>query len=153
MQFNRLRVEAELILGYIRPRELALLALESGLDGLHISRLAASDDPPTAYEQEVVLPRAMLEMDLIAISPRDAAVRMAVYRVRDIIEKELDPLLHTSELEKLWIASDYSDVLQPVGSLDDDVYLSRAMGEAETVIRSRVLEVLRQFIDRRWTSE
>lgn len=141
------RIEAELALGYIENLgELALLAIASGLNGPNISRLAAVDDYPSAYEKEIVLPRAMLEMGLTAVPVPEAALRMATYRVRDIIESKRDPLQYTRELEWLWIASEYSDALQPVGTLDDELWLYRSMGETEARIWGRVFEIMTTFV-------
>lgn len=58
--------------------------------------------------------------------------------VRDVVENGGDLLRYTKELERLWVASEYSDVLQSVGTLDDRVGIYRTMGEAEESIRPRV---------------
>jgi hypothetical protein len=139
--------EAELALGYIENLgELALIAIESGLNGPNITRLAAVDDRPSTYEKEVVLPRAMLEMGLTAISIHEAAVRMSLYRARDIVEHRRDPLQFRREFERLWIASDYSDVLQSLGTLDDELGVGRSMGETEENIPERAFEIMVQFL-------
>jgi hypothetical protein len=139
--------EAELALGYIENLgELALLAIGSGLNGPNITRLAAVDDHPSTYEKEIVLPRAMLEMGLTAISIPEAAVRMSLYRARDIVEHRRDPLPFTREFERLWIASDYSDVLQSLGTLDDELWLGRSMCETEENFRERMFENMVQFL-------
>jgi hypothetical protein len=141
------RLEAELALGYIdNLGDLALHAIESGANGPNITRLAAVDDCPSAYEKEIVLPRAMLEMGLTAIPIPQAAIRMAIYRTRDIVENRRDPLRYTRELERLWIASDYSDELQSLGTLDDELWLGRSMGETEERIRDRMFENMMQFL-------
>ncbi|HZR55289.1 MAG TPA: hypothetical protein VFA74_00330 [Terriglobales bacterium] len=58
------------------------MALEAGLDGPAIRRLAALDHP-TWSELDLVLPRAMREMQLAVITIGEAARRFAIQRAKD----------------------------------------------------------------------
>src|SRR5271169_5580790 len=104
MSFDRELVEAQLALGLIASSdapEVACSALEAGLDGPGIRKLAALDHP-TWSEVEQALPAAAAEMGLVRITVAEAAVRVATWRVKDILSGDKDPLSQTRELEILW---------------------------------------------------
>jgi hypothetical protein len=149
MPFNRELIEAQLSLKVIATSDtpkIAWDALEAGLDGPAIRRLAALDHP-TWSELDPVLPRAMQEMHLAVISIGEAARRFAVQRAREIIHSGKDPLRHAVEFERLWIRADYAKELQSVGTLIDDISIAEYSGKSEKEIRQWVAEVLKSFID------
>lgn len=102
-------------------------ALEAGLDGPAIRRLAARESP-TYFEIRDVLPRAAQEMGLVALAQKEAAVRMTRSLAREILHSGGDPLKRKSELFQLWIKSGYAQELQAVGSLEDEIYLASTIG-------------------------
>jgi len=73
--------------------QIALGALEAGLDGKAIRRLAVLEHP-TYFEVAEVLPRVMQELGLSQIPIGEAAVRVAKQIAREILNSEDDPLRH-----------------------------------------------------------
>jgi hypothetical protein len=107
--FDRRTIEARLSLNLIASSDMPKVAwdaLEAGLDGPGIRRLAALDSP-TYFEVRDVLPRAMKEMGLVKLTPNDAALRLAKNRAKEILDRGEDPLKHTREFERLWIHAGY----------------------------------------------
>lgn len=148
MPFDRGIIEARLALNFITSDEIPKLAwdaLEAGLDGPAIRRLAAFDKP-TWFQVNEILPDAMREMGLRAIGKREGAVRFAVQRAKEILENSLDPLKFTGEFWQLWIDTGYENEIVELGTLDDDVSIARQMGKNENEIRNRLTEKLRAFV-------
>jgi len=146
VSFDRAMIEAQLALGLIvssRMPNIAVDALEAGLDGPAIRRLAALDSP-THFEVRDVLPRAMQEMGLVDVSREVAASRLATRRAKEILERGEDPLKHTRDFERLWIDAGYPRALAPVGNLDDELYIAN-MEEKEG--RKFVIKRLREFVE------
>ena len=119
-------------------------ALEAGLDGPGIRRLAALDSP-TYFEVRDVLPRAMEEMGLVKLTPAVAALRLAKSRAKEILDRGEDPLKHTREFEWLWIRAGYPRELASVGNLDDDIYIANGI-QSDDQIRKWVIERLKKMI-------
>lgn len=145
--FDREIIEARLALDLIGSSDtpkIAWDALEAGLDGKYIRRLAALDSP-TYFEVREVLPQAMEEMGIVKIS-RDAAVlRIARHLAQEILESGKDPLKHIREFEWLWIKAGYPRGIQAVGNLYDDVYIASG-SQSENEIREWVTTRLKELL-------
>jgi hypothetical protein len=145
MPFSPRIVEARLALKLIRPEQfpaLAIDALEAGLDGPVIRRLAGLIQP-TGYEVDLYVERFMTEAGLAHVPTETAAFRLAQEIARDTLRTNADPLRVTRELERLWIATDYAHSISQLGTLDDDVYLLGQPDEARKMVR----ECLQEFAD------
>jgi hypothetical protein len=88
----------------------------------------------------------MEEMSLSHLPTREAALRLAKLWAADILRENSDPSRRTREFERLWIRADYSKELQEVGTLDDEVYLAREMGQSEELIREWLQQRLKDFV-------
>jgi hypothetical protein len=144
MPFEREIIEARLALNLVASDDwpkLASDALEQGLDGPGIRRLAAFIQP-TWSEVDQVLPNAIREMKLAPMAIGEAALLLAKRRAREILERGWDPLTHTREFEQLWIRAGYPQGLQPLGTLADEVSVARHMGRTEDEISSWVIQIL-----------
>src|SRR5215470_15809548 len=105
MPFDPKAVEAKLALNLISsvdmPR-LAWEALEAGLDGPAIRRIAAFEFP-TFFQIQEVLPKAMEEMHLTKLDKAPAALQLAKLRAQEILRADSDPLKHLRDFEHLYI--------------------------------------------------
>jgi len=119
-------------------------ALEAGLDGKYIRRLAALDSP-TYFEVMEVLPQAMQEMGLTKPSRVESAIRLAKVRAKEILDGSDDPLKHTRDFERLWIDAGYPKELMSLGTLDDEVWIASG-NRPDDRIRRWVVEQLQKFI-------
>lgn len=147
MAFDPKVVEAKLALNRISPTEMPKLAweaLEAGLDGPALRRIAAFEFP-TFFQIQEVLPQAMEEMHLVKLDKARAALQLAKFRAQEIMAKKSDPLSHLRDFEYLWIEADYSGELQDYGNLDDEVYVARLMGQPEDEIRAWVTTRLKRL--------
>ncbi len=145
MIFDRELVEAKLALGLIPSEDMPAVAwdaLEAGLDGSGITRLAALEHP-TFFEVAEVLPKAKVEMALVDLAISEAALRIARRWATDILERGEDPLRHTEEFWRLWVKADYARELQSVGTLNDDIWVAESTGQTRSQIRGWVSERLR----------
>jgi hypothetical protein len=149
--FDRRTVEAQLSLGLIASRDMPKIAwdaLEAGMDGPAIRRLAALDSP-TYFEVRDILSRAMEEMGLTNISRNVAALRLAKNLANDILASGSDPLKYQREFFLLWIRSGYPRELQSVGNLRDEIHVACTLGrlsEDQDKIRDWVNARLREFV-------
>lgn len=125
--------------------EIALSALEAGLDGKAIRRLAILEHP-TYFEVAEVLPRAMQELGLTQIPIEEAAVRVAKEIAKGILESGDDALLHLCDFESLWVRSDYAHQISELGTLYDDVYIAQSMGQSDEESRYWVTSILKGFV-------
>jgi hypothetical protein len=147
MTFDRELIEAKLALEMIPSEDMPAVAwdaLEAGLDGPGIARLAALEHP-TFFEVAEVLAKAKAEMALVDLSVCEAALRIARRWAAEILERGEDPLRHTKEFWSLWIKAGYAQELQSVGNLDDEVWIAESMGQTRSEIRKWVLDRLRAF--------
>jgi anaerobic glycerol-3-phosphate dehydrogenase len=147
MTFEPRVAEARLALNLISSTEMPKLAwdaIEAGLDGPAIRRLA-SFEFPTFFQVQEVLPRAMEEMRLARLDKTAAAVQLTKLRAQEILARNLDPLKYLRDFEQVWIASDYCRELRDYGNLDDDVHVARCMGQTEQEIRTWLTERLKQI--------
>jgi hypothetical protein len=145
--FDREIVEARLTLELIGASDMPKVAwdaLEAGLDGPGIRRLAALDSP-TYFEVRDVLPRAMQEMGLIKLTPGEAALRIAKNQAKEILKHGEDPLKHTRAFKWLWIHAGYPSELASVGNLYDDVYIANGT-QSDDQIRGWIIERLEQLV-------
>ena len=147
MAFQPRSIEAKLALNLISSTEMPAVAwdaLEAGLDGPAIRRLAALEFP-TYFEICEVLPRAMEEMRLSKLDEGQAAVRLAKLRAQEILRTDADPLKHLRDFEHLWIQSHYCRELNDYGNLEDEVYVAGATGQTEQEVRAFVLDRLKKL--------
>ncbi|UWZ84045.1 hypothetical protein [Occallatibacter riparius] len=144
MPFDRQLIEAKLAVARIDPAEmpgLAWDALEEGLDGPAIRRLAALDRP-SGWQADQVMPAFMAEAGLKQISVQEASIRLARHRASQVLLEGLDPLAHSNEFYMLWIDSGHVRVLQDAGCLNDEIAIGQKR-EAELSEYARtVLEEL-----------
>jgi hypothetical protein len=144
MAFEPRTVEARLALNLISSTDMPALAwdaIEAGLDGPAIRRMAALVSP-TFFEIRGVLPQAMEEMRLSRLGEGQAALRLAKLRAREILATNSDPFEHLRDFEHLWTQSHYCRELQDYGNLDDEVYVAKVMGRPSGEIRAWLLERL-----------
>ncbi len=149
MVFDPKTTEAQLALNLISAVDMPKLAweaLEAGLDGPAIRRLAALEFP-TAFQIREVLPQAMEEMRLTKLTETEAALRLAKIRAQLIVRSNLDPFQHLRDFEHLWIQTDYCRELQDYGNLDDEVNVARCMKQSEPEIRAWLMERLKKLSD------
>lgn len=144
MAFDPQIIEAKLALGKIAPSEMPALAwdaLEAGLDGSRIRRMAALTNP-SGWEVDQILTAFIAEAGLKAISPQEAAVRLARQLARKILSEKLDPLEYTKNFESLWIQTGYPGEIGEAGMLDDQKYVAEYMGQTEDELREYARSVL-----------
>jgi hypothetical protein len=145
--FDRDQIEAKLALNLIASvdmPQIALGALETGLDGKAIRRLAVLEHP-TYFEVAEVLPRAMQELGLTKIPIEEAAVRVAKQIAREILNSGDDPLRRIRDFESLWVRSDYADQIRSLGTLSDDVWIAQSTGRSDEETRDWVKSILKEF--------
>jgi hypothetical protein len=144
MPFDPQLVEARIALGMIAPEEMPALAadaLEAGVDGRRIRRMAALSST-SGWETDQVLPAFMVEAGLRTISISEAALRVARHIARRILNEGLDPLAFTRDFEAIWIRSDYCREIQEAGTLDDDKAVAQYMGRSEDDVREQARQVM-----------
>jgi hypothetical protein len=150
MTFDRQFAEARLALNFVLSDEMPSLAwdaLESGLDGPAIRRLAALERP-TVFEVMEILPKAMDEMQLAHLDAGEAARRLANHRALEILRTGEDPLKCTREFERLWIRAGYSHDIVAYGCLHEEVSVARLMGRSEQDIRDWLIRELKELANR-----
>jgi hypothetical protein len=144
MSFDPHLVEAKLALGMIGPDEMPALAcdaLEAGLDGPSIRRLAGLMKP-SGWESDQILPAFMREACLESISREEASVRVARQLAHRILSENLDPLAFSREFWLLWVRAGYPREIQDVGMLDDGKWVAECMGTSEAEVREDARNVL-----------
>jgi hypothetical protein len=144
--FDRELIEAKLALDLIASADMPKIAwdaLEAGLDGPAIRRLAALEKP-TYFEVAEVLPRASAEMGLAKLSTGEAALRVARRRAKEILDNGEDPLRHTRDFAALWIRAGYPREIQSVANLDDEIYIAQG-NQSDQRIREWVTARLRDL--------
>jgi hypothetical protein len=149
MVFDPRKAEARLALQLLPTSDMPVLAadaLEAGLDGPAIRRMAALDSP-TFFEIQAVLTQAMREMHLFRLEKEEAAVRLAKLRAQEILADNSDPLKHLREFESLWVAADYCHALQDYGTLDDELNVAKYMGRSEEDFRALVVAKLKKLAE------
>lgn len=149
MAFDRESIEEQIALNMIEPiQKVAWDALEAGLDGPNIRRLAAEDDVFHTLEKDALLAKAMHEMQLVMLTKVEAAERRAKRIARKILDSDADPFPHLRELESLWIRviGDCSTPMTALGILDDEVSIARNQGQSEVEIRAWVLATFKSVV-------
>ena len=145
MPFDRSLTEARLALDLIASADLpklAIEALEAGLDGVAICRLAVFESP-TYFEVRDLLPRAMEEMGVLQIPKGEASRRLAKQLAEQILGSNDDPLQHLRDFESLWIRAGHPKEIEGVASLYDDVWVAECSGQSDKEIRKWVMARLR----------
>jgi hypothetical protein len=105
--FDRDPIEARLALDLIASADvpqIALDALEAGLDGPATRRLVVLERP-TYFEVAEVLPRVRQELGLAQITIGQASVRVARQMARDVLLGGDDPLRQVCTFEFLWVVA------------------------------------------------
>lgn len=147
MAFDPKLVEAKLALQRVGPEELPNLAcdaLEAGLDGPWIRRLASLINP-SGWETDQILPKFMAETGLCQLTRAEASLRVARDLATRILSQDLDPLSFAGDFLRLWIDADYMDVLQKAGCLDDRIAIADALGQTEDELRDYARNVLTEL--------
>ncbi len=147
MPFDRGLAEARLALNLIASDEMPRLAwdaLEAGLDGPAIRRLAALQRP-TFFEVNEVLTKAMEEMQLKPVTGLEAARRLLKSIAQDILKSGADPRDHAWRLEAPWVRAGYPTELFEYGTLEDQVGVARQMGRSDGEIRSWLVTTLKKL--------
>lgn len=149
MTFDRELIEAALALEMIPSSgmpELAWDALEAGLDGPTIRRLAALEQP-TYFEVAPLLPKAKEEMGLREVAKGEAALRVGQELAAGILSHRTAddplPLCCAKQSEWLWVKAGYPQELRSVGNLCDEIDLAKVKGQTISQIREWVTERLR----------
>ena len=141
MPFDRELLEAQLTLDLIASADwpkVAQDAMETGIDGPATLRLAVLEKP-SFFEIRNLLPRIMKEMKLSELPKGIAAKRIAKSLAVEILNSGTDPLRYLRALEWLYIRSDYAKEVRPVGTLDDEVYISCLSAEEKReFVRARL---------------
>jgi hypothetical protein len=143
MTFDRQIIEAQIALGRIPPEDMTALAadaLEAGLDGPAIRRMAALEKP-SGWETDQVLARFMAEAGLRPIANNEAAIRLGRDLARRIVRENLDPLEHLGEFYSLYWQPDYPKELCDLGLLDDERCVFADLGHSEA-----------EFLEYAWTT-
>ena len=147
MPFDREMIEARLALRLISADEtprIAWDALEAGLDGPAVRRLAALV-LPTPLERDEVLPRAMKEMGLAQLTKGEAARRMAVRRAREILRSGEDPMRHLKWFEWLWVRSEHAPEVCEFGILKEDAKVAELCGVPQERIVGQIRGLLAEL--------
>jgi hypothetical protein len=116
------RAISQFALGKLSYRDLpdvACDALELGLDGPAIRRLA-SLQKPSYFGVGDLFEQALQEMGIQQWSKRDAAVFLAKEVGRDILAGKKEPLSGADEIWQLCVAADYPKELVNFGGLDQE---------------------------------
>ncbi len=124
MPFDREIVEARLALKLIDSEQmptLAVDALEAGLDGPAIRRLAALVQP-TWFEVNEALENAAREMQLEHIAISEAARCLMLQRAQEILHGKF-------------------------GTLDDEVHVAKSMGRSEQEIHEWLTQRFKELVD------
>jgi hypothetical protein len=147
VSFDRDQIEAKLALDLIASADMpqvALDALEAGLDGPATRRLAILQHP-TYFEVAEVLPRVRQELGLTQITIGQAALRVAKQIAREFLLTSDDPLRQVRIFELLWVRSGYAKEIQTLGTLHDEVWVAQSMGRSDAQIRDWVTSILKDF--------
>lgn len=144
MAFDPSLIEAKLALRRLGPDELpglAVDALEAGLDGPAIRRLAALISP-SGWETDQLIPGFMAQARLQSISQEEASLRLAKALAHRILSSGLDPLYYARDFELLWIQSDYLLCLSAVGMTGDLVHMGNSEEQARHQARASLCELI-----------
>ena len=147
MPFDRNQIEARPALNLVASSEMpqiALDALEAGLDGKAIRRLAVLERP-TYFEVAEVLPQVLQELGLAQVTTGEAALRIAKGLAEGILQSGDDPLKHLREFESLWVRADYDQGVMKLGTLKEHVWVAKSSGQSESKIREWVMATIREF--------
>jgi hypothetical protein len=124
MGFDPKVAEARLALNLIETTEMPKLAwdaLEAGLDGPAIRRLAALEFP-TFFQIRDSLPRVMEEMHLMKLGGGEAALHLAKMRAQEVLRSNAHVLRHVGDFHYFWVQADYCDELREYGILGEEAY-------------------------------
>ena len=126
MPFDLATFEAEVALKLILTERLPSVAqdaLEAGFDGPHVLRMAILE-PAAGWAIDQALPPMLEELGLCAISPEEAALKLARQRAQHLMKTGEDPMPSMPYFHRLLLASDYSDELYELAYFDDEDFYS-----------------------------
>ncbi len=149
MAFDHSIIEARLALDLVSPEEMPRLAwdaLEVGLDGPAMRRLAALEKP-SGWEVDQLRAAFIRECGLKPVSLERAWTIMARQLAQQILEEGSDLLSYARSFQQMWIKAGYPKRLQYLGMLDDDLYIAQYTGQSEAKFRASVLEDLAELSD------
>lgn len=156
MPFDPATFEAEVALKLIpteRMPSVAQDALEAGFEGPHVLRMAVLE-PVAGWGIDQALLAMMEELGCRAISPEQAAFRLARQRARQILETGENPLLSVPYFYRLMVEADYPEELIELGYFDDDdIFYSDDPEEKQTRAREALEELLSPELRRKRLAE
>jgi hypothetical protein len=144
MSFDLANFEAEVALRLIPTERLPAIAqdaLEDGFDGPNVLRMAILE-PVAGWGIDQALQPMLTELGCQAISPKEAALRLAQIRARRILETGEDPLPSIPCFYRLMLAADYPEELIELGYFDDDDIFFSDVPEEKRMRAREALEVL-----------
>jgi len=120
-------------LSYSDLPDVACDALELGLDGPAIRRLA-SLQKPSYFGVGDLFEKALQEMGIEQWSKRDAAVFLAKEIGRDVLAGKKEPLAGADEIWELCVAADYPKELAIFGGLDQEFDTPQLIEECRILV-------------------
>jgi hypothetical protein len=120
-------------LPYSELPDLACNALELGIDGPSIRRLA-SLQKPSYFEVGHLFEQALREMGFRQWSKRDAAVFLSKAIGREVLAGQKEPLSGADEIWELCCAGDYRQELLVFGQLDQEFQIPQLLGEYRILV-------------------
>jgi hypothetical protein len=85
------------------------------------------------------------EMHLTKLAGDEAALRLAKTRAQEVLRSNADVLRHVGDFHCHWVQADDCDELRDYGSLGEEAYVARYMGQTETEIRTWVLDKFKRL--------
>jgi len=149
--FDPKLIEAKLTLKRIGPEQMPSLAcdaLEAGLDGPSIRRLAGLINP-SGWEMDQILRKFMAETGLGQIPLSVAALRLASDLAQRILSEGLDPLNFTGHFYRLFVDAAYPAAIQEAAFLDDEKEILDYTGQTKAEFREHARQVLSALISQR----
>ena len=137
-RYNLDRAIAQFMLGKLAYSELpdvACDALQLGLDGRAIRRLA-SLSKPSYFEVGDLFQRALLEMGIEQWSKKDAALFLAKEVATSILTGTKEPLAGGYEIWLLCYAADCPKELVAFGALDQEFDIPHVLDECRILVAS-----------------
>ncbi|MES2393806.1 MAG: hypothetical protein V4555_19370 [Acidobacteriota bacterium] len=102
---------------------------------------------PTGFEVDEVLPAFLRETGMTLPAISEAAARVAYDMARDVIDCRKDPFDYAKQFEDLWISTDYQPMLNDLGTMPDEIYISRTYSNKhEDEVRADMRDGLILFI-------
>lgn len=145
MAFHPPLFEAQVTLKLIPTEKLPSIAqdaMEAGFDGPCVVRMAVTE-PQFLWKIDQELPSMLAELCLRQLDVKEAALRVAIHRAKEILGSGEDPLLSTGFFFSLMLTADYLPELVNLAYLEDVCPLELSSIEQQ---REFALEELRVLI-------